>query len=348
MLLKFNQLKSKYYKIFEISPRECYWMLSNNENREGMRCKLVENLQFDTHLEASRLRDYSNYTYFKHEAKVNESLLESEKSDNADNLAQNLQLNKQAINNQINEDLIPDDEFLTPEQRQAQSTQKNLELTKTKSSISNASTSSTTSQPTQKSLVPQEHIDLFPKLEEKEKLILKTECELITATRVVKGRFELTNKYIYFFDTFSSFYYEQTSENDSAEAVNENGNQNSSIFQPAASFNGNTTQGATSGYSCHDFEILNDFKLSLVHLQEVQLRRYNLRRSALEFFQIDKSNHFINFNKSVSFIFVSNGDVIFNTLKISMNKPDTLKIFNTCFSYNIYSDFKNLIFPLKK
>jgi hypothetical protein len=67
--------------------------------------------------------------------------------------------------------------------------------------------------------------------------------------------------------------------------------------------------GDTHGYSCHDFEILNDFKLALSQLQELQLRRYNLRRSALEFFMIDKSNFLINFNKNVNeFIWLLNDD----------------------------------------
>jgi len=43
---------------------ETYWMLSNHETRERMRCKLIENLQFDSHFEASRLRDYSCYTSY--------------------------------------------------------------------------------------------------------------------------------------------------------------------------------------------------------------------------------------------------------------------------------------------
>jgi len=43
-----------------------------------------------------------------------------------------------------------------------------------------------------------EHVELA-ELEEKEKLLLKSECELITTTRVIKGRFELTNKVNWFF-----------------------------------------------------------------------------------------------------------------------------------------------------
>ncbi|XP_055019301.1 neurobeachin-like protein 2 isoform X2 [Boleophthalmus pectinirostris] len=42
-----------------------------------------------------------------------------------------------------------------------------------------------------------------------------------------------------------------------------------------------------------------DFKRSLTHLREVHLRRYNLRRSALELFFIDQSHYFINFRKKV-------------------------------------------------
>lgn len=38
-------------------PRKRHWMLSDRENIHRMRCKLVENDQFDQHEEASRLRD---------------------------------------------------------------------------------------------------------------------------------------------------------------------------------------------------------------------------------------------------------------------------------------------------
>ncbi|KAM9488840.1 neurobeachin-like protein 2 isoform 2-T2 [Clarias gariepinus] len=42
-----------------------------------------------------------------------------------------------------------------------------------------------------------------------------------------------------------------------------------------------------------------DFKRPLSQLREVHLRRYNLRRSALELFFIDQSHYFINFRKKV-------------------------------------------------
>ena len=47
-------------------PKEIKWMLSSHKNREGMPCKLVENLQYDNryYMEASRLRDYSTYSVY--------------------------------------------------------------------------------------------------------------------------------------------------------------------------------------------------------------------------------------------------------------------------------------------
>ncbi len=119
----------------------------------------------------------------------------------------------------------------------------------------------------------------------------------------------MTNKYIYFFDTFSSFYYEQQEKiNDSIELLMTNNNNNTintttvtnCVTSEAcnATLNNNGISN-TAGINCHDFEILNDFKISLTQLKDVQLRRYNLRRSALEFFLIDQSNFFINFNKNV-------------------------------------------------
>ena len=42
-----------------------------------------------------------------------------------------------------------------------------------------------------------------------------------------------------------------------------------------------------------------DFKWQLAELREIHFRRYNLRRSALEFFFVDQSNCFINFQKEV-------------------------------------------------
>lgn len=43
----------------------------------------------------------------------------------------------------------------------------------------------------------------------------------------------------------------------------------------------------------------HDFKWPLLQIREVHLRRYNLRRSALEIFLIDQTNYFLNFQKEV-------------------------------------------------
>lgn len=286
-----------------------------------MPCKLVENLQHDNryYLEASRLRDYSNYSVYLSAdiSKLTEStdttaaavVSDTENTEKeSNNLAERLQINKQAINSQLNEDLISDEEFGTIE-TQAKSLPATATANKatvdvmSKSQTSQASTASGSMTSSSQAnmgnkaatvLTPQEHIDSFMQLEEQEKLVIKSECELITATRVIKGRFELTNKYIYFFDTFSSFYYE---------LANNDSNDNSTHMYQSNGVGGSFSHAMQAadalGYSCHDFEILNDFKLELAQLQELQLRRYNLRRSALEFFMIDKSNFFINFNKNV-------------------------------------------------
>lgn len=42
-----------------------------------------------------------------------------------------------------------------------------------------------------------------------------------------------------------------------------------------------------------------DFKWHLSQIREIHLRRYNLRRSALEIFLTDQTNYFLNFNKEV-------------------------------------------------
>jgi hypothetical protein len=162
-------------------------------------------------------------------------------------------------------------------------------------------------------------LDAFAQLEEKEKLIIRCDCELITVTKVVKGRFELTNKYIYFYDTFSPFYtVDEHFINDSGENLASSSstsvtnttttayNNNSNFLSVGTSSNNvmsNSSCGggvtASGGINCADFDVLSDLKISLTQLREVQLRRYNLRRSALEFFLLNEANFFINFNKSI-------------------------------------------------
>jgi hypothetical protein len=127
--------------------------------------------------------------------------------------------------------------------------------------------------------------------EEKEKLFLSTECELVTVTRIITGHFELTGKYIYFFDLTSVPTITQPTDNpDGLE------------FHSALMLNDNHNNLVNQTFLSHDLNTFNDFKIPLSHLKEVQLRRFNLRSSALEFFLIDQSSFFLNFNKNVSLL----------------------------------------------
>eukprot|EP00090_Calanus_glacialis_P023550 TRINITY_DN363_c0_g1_i1.p1 TRINITY_DN363_c0_g1~~TRINITY_DN363_c0_g1_i1.p1 ORF type:complete len:2732 (-),score=430.45 TRINITY_DN363_c0_g1_i1:184-7587(-) len=88
--------------------------------------------------------------------------------------------------------------------------------------------------------------------QDQEKFIMSEECELVTLMSVVKGRFELTNNFIYFFDS-----------------------------RPVK-----------------DEEERYDNRWSIQSIWEVHLRRFNLRRSALELFLLDHTNFFLNFASS--------------------------------------------------
>ncbi|XP_055494353.1 neurobeachin-like protein 1 isoform X8 [Leucoraja erinacea] len=88
---------------------------------------------------------------------------------------------------------------------------------------------------------------------QKEKLVITEDCDLITIMDVVSGRLEVTTQHINFFD-------------------------------------GSVDKEEGIGY---------DFKWPLSQLREIHLRRYNLRRSALEIFLIDQTNYFLNFKKEV-------------------------------------------------
>ena len=85
--------------------------------------------------------------------------------------------------------------------------------------------------------------------QDSEKFVVSEECELIVFMSVIKGRFELTNKYVYFFDS-----------------------------RPVKDENERF-----------------DNRWSLLTIAELHLRRFNLRRSALEVFLLDGTNFFLNF-----------------------------------------------------
>ena len=221
-------------------------MLSNHENRSRMRCKLVENLKFDSHFEASRLRDYSGYSGNYSNTSASSSTLtepaaatgaasgsgitpptegttsvpkSSSDLGPAVNLAQKLSINKEAINEQIKEDVVGEEEFAAvpstpmhnqqqaPQQfptsntsqqsptndQQQQQQQHQNRSSPSESTISRTSSISTVSGFKPTIIVPAGPIDSpyeggFAHLEEKEKLLIKSDCELITVTRVIKGK----------------------------------------------------------------------------------------------------------------------------------------------------------------
>lgn len=200
-------------------------MLSNHENRERMRCKLIENLKFDSHFEASRLRDYSGYSPANY-SNISSSTVtaatatagtattvdgsKSPSIESAQNLAQKLSINKEAINEQIKEDVVGEEEFSaatsgTSSSPQAAISESGSEATqqvvarneiRSSSSTANASDSGlsrtssllSVNKTPQPVIAPVEPYEQFAQLEEKEKLLLKSDCELITVTRVVKGK----------------------------------------------------------------------------------------------------------------------------------------------------------------
>ncbi|XP_044160987.1 neurobeachin-like protein 1 isoform X2 [Bufo gargarizans] len=172
-----------------------YWKLSNVENYSRMRLKLVQNSNFDPHLEASNLRD--NLGVQQAELSSESLLLEAVK--------------------QVKVSDLEDDGLELPEE----------------------DTTVTIGEKEEQS--------------QKEKTVLSEDCELITVMDVISGRLEVTTQHIYFFD-------------------------------------GSTEKEEGVGY---------DFKWLLSQIREIHLRRYNLRRSALEIFLVDQTNYFLNFKKEV-------------------------------------------------
>lgn len=116
--------------------------------------------------------------------------------------------------------------------------------------------------------------------------IIGTQCSLITSTFTTEGKLEITNKYIYFFDS--------------------------------------TPQKSSQ----------NDFKYPLSWLQDVHLRRYNLRPSALEFFLLNQTNFLMNFDKKLrrqiyqkllSFKLPSMKSAFFTNLSTNITPQEILK-----------------------
>lgn len=119
---------------------------------------------------------------------------------------------------------------------------------------------------------------------QKEKLVLWEDCELVTVVDVVPGRLELTTQHIYFYDSSQ----EKEEGEDRARRVEEKVWWKTSLNVYVHLTVDLFPQG-----------VGHDFKWPLSQIREVHLRRYNLRRSALEIFLIDQTNYFLNFKKEV-------------------------------------------------
>eukprot|EP01135_Chromosphaera_perkinsii_P000159 Nk52_evm55s32 gene=Nk52_evmTU55s32 len=95
--------------------------------------------------------------------------------------------------------------------------------------------------------------------EKEEEVVHCVDCSVVTLMTVVKGRLEITNKNLYFYADRELSY-----EMDSV------------------------------GF---DINVIKNYKWPLDQIREIHLRRYLLRRSALEIFLVDQTNYFLNFNK---------------------------------------------------
>ena len=103
------------------------------------------------------------------------------------------------------------------------------------------------------------NIDVEVRSDKKEKLIYCVDCSVVTLMTVVKGRLEITNMSLYFYADKELSY-----ELDSV------------------------------GF---DINVIKNYKWPLDQIREIHLRRYLLRRSALEIFLADQTNYFLNFSK---------------------------------------------------
>lgn len=117
---------------------------------------------------------------------------------------------------------------------------------------------------------------------QKEKLILSEDCELVTIVDVVPGRLELTTQHIYFYDSSQEKEEGRGNKEEDVKMLDEKSQKHLLILKPFSSVG-----------------VGHDFKWPLSQIREVHLRRYNLRRSALEIFLIDQTNYFLNFQKEV-------------------------------------------------
>eukprot|EP00095_Tigriopus_kingsejongensis_P009861 snap_masked-scaffold853_size88743-processed-gene-0.4 protein:Tk09861 transcript:snap_masked-scaffold853_size88743-processed-gene-0.4-mRNA-1 annotation:"neurobeachin-like protein 1 isoform x3" len=200
-----------------------FFKLTNNENFLRMRMKLIPNLRFDPHEEASAARD-------------NVKLDETHRKPK--NTAFEMNIAKEAVQSVDGapEDSLTEEELKSIAIEQMETTNETTDVEK-----------------------------------QSERLILSEECELVTFMSVIKGTFELTTNFLYFFD--------------------------------ASPFKENVERF--------------DFRWNLMQLREMHLRRFNLRRTALEFFLLDQTNSFLNFPSK------KNRNKVYTRL-VSMRLPQVL------------------------
>ncbi|XP_065200473.1 neurobeachin-like protein 1 isoform X2 [Planococcus citri] len=202
------------------SPKEAHWRLSHHENFSRMRLKLIPNLHFDSHKDASNLRDNTGWSKLRISEEIalplniSQAALRHESDSGVEQSSE-----AELINNQLEESELDN-----------------------KSDVTQGT----------------------------EKLLITCDSELVTLMSVIKGKIEITTNNFYFYDLSQ---------------IKEDGDR-------------------------------HDFKWSIYKLREIYLRRYNLRKTALEFFLTDQTNYFLNFNKEVR-------NNVFNTL-MRLRPPNLL------------------------
>lgn len=286
---------------FVFDPRvqpEVKWKLSNAETYSKMRLKLVPNYNYDPHSEASALRDnmgmpqiVSTWVFFlkvqscTHHVAIFLWLSGAESPRGSEPLP--LAVAKEAKVSDMEDDQLGEEDLLFWDKTWV--LQSYCRLLQQVSVLKNV-----------KYRHPLKLYFFFNACRaegedesQKEKLVLSEDCELITIVAVVPGRLEVTTHHLYFYDSSSEK--EETEEGEKSLPL---------WKQPQNTLLGliilQSVQAEVT-YKCPPPPGIGfDFKRPLSQLREVHLRRYNLRRSALELFFIDQAHYFINFKKKVT------------------------------------------------
>ena len=223
-----------------------FWKLSSNENFLRMRMKLMPNLTFNPHLEASAQRDNGNIdvsvqgqSNVKESDKKKKNSVDSTHEDNRKKSVSRVNsvkdISKKLLQWQVSKEIGHDadiEDSLTEEDMKSIAMEQMETLTEVGTDNKDSK-----GKPT-------------------ERLLHSTDCQLVTYMSVIKGKFELTTSYVYFFDT--------------------------------SPYNKGDDTGGEDGDR-------KDFRWNLSQLREMHLRRFNLRRSGIEFFLLDQTNYFLNF-----------------------------------------------------